>query len=41
MIQARTAGEVKDALSHPEVASVIVTDPALLDLDLVKMTYGD
>ena len=40
VIQARTAGEVKDALSHPEVASVIVTDPALLDLDLVKMTYG-
>ena len=40
VIRARTAAEVKDALSHPEVACVVVTDPALLDLDLVKMTYG-
>ena len=40
VIRARTAEEVKDALSHPEVACVVVTDPALLDLDLVKMTYG-
>jgi hypothetical protein len=40
VIRARTAEEVKDALSHPEVACVVVDDPALLDLDLVKMTYG-
>jgi len=40
VIRARTAEEVKGALSHPEVASVLVDDPALLDLDLVKMTYG-
>jgi len=41
VIRARTAEEVKDALSHPEVACVLVADPSLLDLDLVKMTYGD
>ena len=41
VIRARTAGEVKDALSHPEVACVLVEDPKLLDLDLVKMTYGE
>jgi hypothetical protein len=40
VIRVRTAEEVKDALSHPEVACVVVDDPALLDLDLVKMTYG-
>ncbi len=40
VIRAHTAEEVKDALSHPEVACVLVDDPALLDLDLVKMTYG-
>ena len=41
VIRARTAEEVKDALSHPEVACVLVDDPALLDVDLVKMTYGE
>ena len=41
VIRARTAEDVKDALSHPEVACVVVADPALLDLDLVKMTYGN
>ena len=41
VIRAPTAEKVKEALSHPEVASVLVDDPALLDLDLVKMTYGD
>jgi hypothetical protein len=25
---------------RPEVASVLVTDPALLELDLVELTYG-
>jgi hypothetical protein len=41
VVRARTAEEVKTALSHPEVACALVSDPALLDLDLVKMTYGD
>jgi hypothetical protein len=40
VVRARTADEVKEALSHPEVACALVTDPELLDLDLVKMTYG-
>jgi hypothetical protein len=40
VVRAATADEVKDALAHPEVASVLVRDPALLDLDLIKMTYG-
>jgi hypothetical protein len=41
VVRASTPEEVRDALSHPEVASVLVRDPALLDLDLVRMTYGD
>ena len=41
VIRARTAKEVKDALSHPEVACVLVEDPTLVALDLVKMTYGN
>ena len=28
------------ALARPEVASAIVTDRALLDLDLTELTYG-
>lgn len=40
VIRASSAGEVKEALSHPEVASVLVTDPALRELDLVDLTYG-
>jgi hypothetical protein len=40
VVHAETAEEVKAALAHPEVASVLVHDPALLELDLVKMTYG-
>jgi len=40
VIRAETAEQVKDALSHPEVASVLVRDRALLELDLIKMTYG-
>jgi hypothetical protein len=40
VVRAATAEEVKDALIHPEVASVLVRDRALLDLDLIKMTYG-
>jgi hypothetical protein len=41
VVRASNADEVKDALSHPEVASALVTDPALLELDLIGMTYGD
>jgi anti-sigma factor RsiW len=41
VVRARNAAEVKEALAHPEVASVLVRDRALLDLDLVRMTYGN
>jgi len=40
VVRARDAEDVKAALAHPEVACVLVSDPALLELDLVKMTYG-
>ena len=40
VIRARTADEVKQALAHPEVACALVNDPELLQLDLVKLTYG-
>ena len=40
VIRARTADEVKAALARPEVASVLVDDPALRDLDLTELTYG-
>ncbi len=40
VVRAQTAGEVKEALRHPEVACAVVSDPALLELDLVRMTYG-
>lgn len=40
VVRAQTAQQVKAALSHPEVASVLVRDAALLELDLVKLTYG-
>jgi hypothetical protein len=38
--RATDATGVKRALSHPEVACVLVTDPALLELDLPELTYG-
>jgi hypothetical protein len=42
VVRARDANEIKAALSHPEVASVLV--PAdrreLLDVDLRELTYG-
>ena len=41
VVRARDAAEVKAALAHPEVSCVLVHDPALRELDLVKMTYGD
>ena len=40
VVRARTAEEVKAALSRPEVASALVTDPALRELDLTELTYG-
>ena len=40
VVRAEDAEGVKAALAHPEVACVLVRDPALLELDLVRMTYG-
>jgi hypothetical protein len=40
VIRTSTAEEVKAALSRPEVACALVTDPALLQLDLTELTYG-
>ena len=39
-IRAKNADEVKAALARPEVATAIVTDAALLDVDLTELTYG-
>jgi hypothetical protein len=40
VVRASTAEEVKAALARPEVATALVTDKALLDLDLTELTYG-
>ena len=40
VVRARTADEVKAALSRPEVATALVSDPALRDVDLTELTYG-
>jgi len=40
VVRAANAQAVKAALSRPEVACALVTDPALLDLDLRSLTYG-
>jgi hypothetical protein len=40
VVRARTVAEVKAALARPEVAVALVTDRALLDLDLTELTYG-
>ena len=40
VIRASTAEEVRAALARPEVACALVTDPALLELDLTELTYG-
>jgi len=37
---ASDASAVARALARPEVACVLVSDPALLDLDLPELTYG-
>jgi len=39
-VRAASADDVKTALARPEVAVALVTDPALLDLDLTELTYG-
>ena len=40
VVRARSAEEVKAALARPEVATALVSDPALLDVDLTELTYG-
>jgi hypothetical protein len=40
VVRAGSAEEVKQALAHPEVACVLVRDPALVSLDLARLTYG-
>ena len=40
VVRAGTAAEVKAALARPEVACALVSDPALLELDLTELTYG-
>ena len=40
VIRARTAEDVKAALARPEVATALVDDPKLLELDLTELTYG-
>jgi hypothetical protein len=40
VVSATTLAEVTAALARPEVACVLVTDPALLDVDLADVTYG-
>ncbi len=39
-VRARTPDEVKTALARPEVACALVTNAALLELDLTELTYG-
>lgn len=40
VVRAHSAEEVKAALRRPEVASALVDDPELLELDLTELTYG-
>jgi hypothetical protein len=40
VVRAATAEDVKRALARPEVATALVRDPALLELDLTELTYG-
>jgi hypothetical protein len=40
VVRCSTAHEVHAALSLGPVACALVTDPALLELDLAEMTYG-
>jgi predicted secreted protein len=40
VVRASSPEQVKAALARPEVATAIVTDPALRDVDLTELTYG-
>lgn len=40
VVRASDSAAVVRALSRPEVACALVTDSALLELDLVELTYG-
>jgi hypothetical protein len=40
VVRARDAAGVTQALARPEVSCVLVTDPALVELDLAELTYG-
>jgi hypothetical protein len=42
VVRASSPTEIKDALSHPEVACALVpvTSRELRDLDLIELTYG-
>jgi hypothetical protein len=41
VVRAETPAQVKEALARPEVASVLVRSRELLNVDLVKLTYGE
>ena len=40
VVRAGDAASIARALARPEVACVLVSDPALLELDLSELTYG-
>jgi hypothetical protein len=40
VVRAPDASAVAQALARPEVSCALVTDPALLELDLPELTYG-
>ena len=40
VVRADSEEQVLAALARPEVACVLVRDPKLLEIDLVKATYG-
>jgi hypothetical protein len=40
VVRAASAEDVRAALARPEVASVLVPDRDLLELDLTDLTYG-
>ena len=40
VVRAGSAAAVQEALARPEVASVLVAEPELLELDLTELTYG-
>lgn len=40
VVRASSQDAVLAALRRPEVSSVLVDDPTLAELDLVKLTYG-